>query len=399
MARRVKDPASEEMQDEFGQLIEDESLDAEAAILSLIAVALSRVTTSTSASEIYVKSLSAERKAADILKNSRERMDKIIDKGFTAMAKGNEQWAKPYFDAAGIKPPEIASNTPIAEITTKGIEKAKRTAYSYARTSVTGICIGDSVLPFRDAYIKAVSEAATMIKVGAVSADESIRGAVSSMAREGLTVIDEQGSASVRYSKGGKREVYSAVRMNILREFNETMQEMREEQGKQFGADGYEVSAHALCAQDHIDIQGKQFPIKPMPGYRYTFDEMNSSLDRPIGTLNCKHTYYPVLIGVSRSTYSDAQLSEMRKSSREVIEFTGLSGKKLSKTRYEASQYQRSMETAVRKAATERDLLDIAKKDSSAEAARVKALKKDYSRICRETGLIPWPERMKSHIR
>ena len=67
------------------------------------------------------------------------------------------------------------------------------------------------------------------------------------------------------------------------------------------------------------------------------------SLGRPIGAWNCKHMTWPIILGVSECTYSKEELAEMNRLSTEEIEIDGRK-----KTRYEWSQEQRRIETAVR---------------------------------------------------
>ena len=102
------------------------------------------------------------------------------------------------------------------------------------------------------------------------------------------------------------------------------------------GADGWEISAHAASAPDHEPIQGKQYSDK-----EYT--ALNNSLIRRIGTLNCGHAAYPIILGVSEPQYSEEELEELRQQNEEGITFEGKHY-----TMYEATQSQRRLERAMR---------------------------------------------------
>lgn len=141
----------------------------------------------------------------------------------------------------------------------------------------------------------------------------------------------------VTYASGLTRRLDSAVRMNVLEGVRQVNNGIREKAGEEFGADGVEVSAHALCAKDHIDIQGKQFSKKE-------FELRNEELRRHISTCNCKHYTFPIILGISKPTYTDKELRQYRENSEKPV---NINGKEM--TKYQATQVQRNMETAIRK--------------------------------------------------
>ena len=71
---------------------------------------------------------------------------------------------------------------------------------------------------------------------------------------------------------------------------------------------------------------------------------------RPIGTLGCKHIASPIIMGISEPAYSEKELSDMAKRNAEGITYEGKHY-----TEYEATQFQRKLERAVRK--TKRELI------------------------------------------
>lgn len=189
----------------------------------------------------------------------------------------------------------------------------------------------------------------------------------------------------VKYASGYTRRLDSAVRMNILEGVRQVNLGIRQITGEQFGADGYEISAHGLCAEDHQPIQGKQFSKKE-------FAKLQESLVRPIGTLNCQHTAYPIVLGISQPAYSDSELQDMLDYSNEKIALPN--GKIVS--RYEASQVMRNIETNIRyakdsfiagKASGDDVLMQKAK-------AKIKRNQEQYKKVCEASGLKPRTERM-----
>lgn len=189
----------------------------------------------------------------------------------------------------------------------------------------------------------------------------------------------------VKYASGYTRRLDSAVRMNILEGVRQVNLGIRQITGEQFGADGYEISAHGLCAEDHQPLQGKQFSKKE-------FAKLQESLVRPIGTLNCQHTAYPIVLGISQPAYSDSELQDMLDYSNEKIT---LPNSKIV-SRYEASQVMRNIETNIRyakdsfiagKASGDDVLMQKAK-------AKIKRNQEQYKKVCEASGLKPRTERM-----
>lgn len=187
----------------------------------------------------------------------------------------------------------------------------------------------------------------------------------------------------VTYASGLTRRLDSAVRMNVLEGVRQVNNGIREEAGEEFGADGVEVSAHALCARDHIDIQGKQFSKKE-------FEMRNEELRRHISTCNCKHYTFPIILGVSKPTYTDEELEQYKANSEKPVT---INGKEM--TKYQATQVQRNMETAIRK---EKDKYIFADTMGDTEMAdKIKAninqLQSQYNSISQQAGLSPKMDR------
>ena len=120
--------------------------------------------------------------------------------------------------------------------------------------------------------------------------------------------------------------------------------------GKQFGADGKEITVHLNSAPDHEPIQGHQFTNKEYAKLQNDepFEDVNGNkfgaIRRAIGMWNCRHFTYSIIVGLSKPVYSQEQLDEMIRKNHTGI--TLPNGKHL--TLYECSQYQRRLETKIR---------------------------------------------------
>lgn len=241
-------------------------------------------------------------------------------------------------------------------------------------------------------YQKLVDTAIDAIATGQTDYNSMIRNQLLTIADEGLTIT---------YASGYKRRLDSAVRMNVLEGVRKVNEGVRQVSGEQFGADGYEVSVHALCASDHIDIQGKQYAIgdveKTVAGKTYeSFNMVNGALKRHLGTCNCKHTIFPIILGISEPTYTDSELKQYRDNSQKQVTLTmGYNAdgtpKTKTMTKYEATQVQRNLETEIRRAKDRHIIFENTGDDIGTKQAKDKilALRKTYSFISQEAGLTP----------
>lgn len=143
------------------------------------------------------------------------------------------------------------------------------------------------------------------------------------------------------------------------------------------GCDGWEISAHEGSAPDHEDIQGKQYSDKE-------FEELNNSLKRRIGTLNCGHVKFSIILGVHSPQYTDEELEAMKRRNAEGVTFGGKHY-----TLYAATQRQRKFERTIRKQ-KRRILVDEATEDKDklqTDQIRLVRLRQEYARFSKGVGL------------
>lgn len=200
------------------------------------------------------------------------------------------------------------------------------------------------VLPIRQTYIRTVNKAVAAVSTGTMDYNTAIRQTVRELADSGLRNVYIDGDvapAHLRWmDENGEtyytRRVDSSVRMNVLEGVRRVNQEILNDAGERY-ATGYEISAHDRPAPDHADIQGRQYT-------REQYEALNATLIRPIGTLNCMHIAFPIIYGVSKPTYSEAQLARYKADAGEQYEYKGkiFNG-------YECTQEQRRLETKIRK--------------------------------------------------
>ena len=154
--------------------------------------------------------------------------------------------------------------------------------------------------------------------------------------------------------------------------------------GDELGTDGVEISAHGMCAWDHLPYQGKQYSNKE-------FEKIQESLDRPIGYYNCRHTVYRIIMGVDLASYTSKQLNQYKKQSLSPVEYEGKTY-----TKYEATQVQRKLETAIRR---NKDTQIIARasgvqSEINKSQQKINQLTRKYNDFSKKAGLKPYKERL-----
>ncbi|MFR4986975.1 MAG: phage minor capsid protein [Lachnospirales bacterium] len=221
----------------------------------------------------------------------------------------------------------------------------------------------------RQQYINIIDRGITAVTTGTMDYNTAIRNSVKEMINSGVRTVD--------FESGYSRRMDSQVRMNVMEGVRRLNMEMFGITSKEFGADGYEITAHALCAPDHQFIQGRQFTKKE-------YEELNNGLKRPIGTLNCKHIAIPIVIGVSSPTYSNKELDKMIDKSNQPVVYDDKVY-----TRYEASQRQRKLETKIRKEKENLEAFKIVKDDIQIKKSKdkIKELTNLYKDFSNSVGL------------
>lgn len=287
---------------------------------------------------------------------------KDVEKVFYSIAETDYRFAEKFYGEGRQIP--IKQNKALLRVLQAQLRQTQDAMANLSRTTVIS-----------NAYQDAVSAAVQAVQSGVTDYNSAIRSAVKNAAREGLRV---------EYASGNHRRLDSAVRMNVLDGARQLNQDVARQVGKEYGADGVEISAHALCAADHLPYQGTQMTSDD-------FEHLQVTLERPIGQWNCRHFAFPILLGVSEPTYNQAQLDYYRRNSDERITIGDVT-----KTRYEWSQEQRRIETAIREQKNVANLAKASGDDALRRTAQynINRLDEAYSKVSQSAGLIEKRERM-----
>ena len=233
-------------------------------------------------------------------------------------------------------------------------------------------------LPLYDAYNACCDFAFKQVFSGAADYNTAVQMACRNLYRRGLVTVD--------YESGAKASIETAVRRNIMGGLGLMQEKISEQNHEKYGADGWEISAHAASAPDHEPIQGKQYRDEE-------YQKLNDSLVRRIGTLNCGHAAFPIFYGVTEPTYTAEQLEAFKRANADGITYQGKHY-----TTYEATQAQRRLETAIRKCKRKITVLEGAGDDDALRAARTRytRLNQEYARFSKAAGLRTQTARLKA---
>nr|DAE05904.1 MAG TPA: minor capsid protein [Siphoviridae sp. ctwDU14] len=221
------------------------------------------------------------------------------------------------------------------------------------------------------AYMACTDYAFQQVFTGAADYNTAIRRACSGIVKHGV---------SVAYASGVHTGLEAAVRRNIMGGLGLMTEQISQQNHDALGCNGWEISAHANSAPDHEPIQGLQYSDA-------AYEELNNSLVRRIGTLNCGHVASPIILGVTRPQYTAAELEQFRQDNEKGVTFEGRHY-----TGYEATQMQRRMERAIR--AQKRRVLLAGPEDAAPRKGRLVLLQQEYHRFSDGVGLRTEGERL-----
>lgn len=233
-------------------------------------------------------------------------------------------------------------------------------------------------LPLYDAYNACCDFAFKQVFTGAADYNTAVETACRNLYRNGLVTVD--------YASGAKASIETAVRRNIMGGLGFMQEKISEQNHEKYGADGWELSAHAASAPDHEPIQGKQYRDEE-------YQELNNSLVRRIGTLNCGHAAFPIFYGVTTPTHTDSELEALKKANKDGITYQGKHY-----TMYEATQMQRRLESSIRQRKRKMTVLDALGDEKALKTAQARytRLNQEYGRFSRAAGLRTQTARLKA---
>ena len=310
---------------------------------------------------------------------------KDIEEAFDLVAEENVEFAEVYAKAKNMEFVDYKDNDQLKRLVKAIAGETNATFKNISRAKAIGFVLKDAdgnkiFKDLKKTYNDLIDEAVFNVTTGTTDYQSAMRGVMKQLADSGVKIHEEK----VGYKSGYNVRIDSAVRQNVLTGIRQVNLEVQKQVGRDFGADGVEISAHSPCAEDHLSIQGKQYS-------NAEFKRLNGNLERPIGEYNCRHFVFSIVLGVNQPSYSQKMLNKMNRESQSIVEYEG---KKY--TAYEATQVQRKLETAIRK---EKDRQIIARvsgdKDGvSIAQSNISKLTSKYNDFSRNAGLDTYKNRL-----
>lgn len=199
-----------------------------------------------------------------------------------------------------------------------------------------------------EAYNDIINEAAEQATNGIGDYASAIRKTTKTLIDGGMRTVEYDTESGQSYTQSTE----AAVKRNVLDNVRAINQATQDEVGKQFGADGKEITVHEYSAPDHEPIQGHQFTNEEFEKLQNheDFEDYQgrkfSAIKRAIGMWNCRHFTYSIILGLNKPNFTDEELEENKKRNEEG--YTDKKGKH--RTMYECTQEQRRLEREIRRA-------------------------------------------------
>lgn len=232
------------------------------------------------------------------------------------VATDSYQDAKPYYDYRHKPFIPLMKNEPLAvAIEAVGLQTIAEYR-NLSNTKMIGFIIRDMKNPNKLRFHNVQQTYKTVIDEAIQAAQSGVVDYNSAMRRT-LKQLNNSGLKKMYWESGYSQRLDSAVKRNILDGVRQINQKIHEIIGKQFGSNGYELTAHHNPAKDHAPFQGHIFTnhqynrlqhnksFKDIDGNRF------AGVQRIIGQWNCKHFAYPIIIGVSKPKYTKEQLQQI----------------------------------------------------------------------------------------
>ena len=308
-----------------------------------------------------------------------------IDKLFDKVAKENVEFSEVYYKAKNKEYVKYEDNEPLQDMVEAIKKQTNNTFTNLANSNNTGFVLEDkdgnkTFKTIPQVYNNLIDEAVYNVETGVSDYQSAMRNTIRQLADSGVKIHEEK----LGYASGYNRRIDSSVRQDVLTGLRQVNIGIQAEIGAEIGADGVEISAHSPCAMDHLDIQGRQYT-------KEQFKKLNSNLDRPIGTYNCRHFVFEVVLDVQEPSYSKKQLRKMQRESTQKVSYNGKEY-----TTYEATQVQRKFESAIRQ---QKDRQIIARasgndKEIGLAQQKISQLTTEYNNFSNSVGLDTYKNRL-----
>ena len=375
---------SQEQEEKFAQFITNKFQNANDYILETIGKNIKKINNAKGNSKEIQKIIynnDYEKMIKQLRKISSKNMT-YISQMFEIIAKDRKKEVKKYYKFRNIQYKAYEKDEELLKQIKSNLIRNASLYIDLENGKDVGLVYKNQYKQLKIAYDEILNEAATISAINSENYNENMKKTLKEVARNGLVKKDDSGRI---------RRIEALVYYNVLDGIRHSSNEIDERFGKEYGADGIEISVHSNPAPDHADIQGKQFTIEE-------FEKLQSGLiakdiegniynggdKRPISQYNCFHRIYRVVLEASQPLYSNKELQEIKTENSKGFNFEG---KKY--TNYEGTQLQRKIESEIRK---QKSIKAMAKASENQELVNeskkiIDILMKKYKKLGNVSGL------------
>ena len=268
----------------------------------------------------------------DYIKDALELTDKEIDNIFDDALKRGYIRDKALYQACNKPFVPYEENVKLQQLVSSIKAQTKNEIRNITQTTgfMTNMNGNKVYTPVSQYFQDKLDQAAYEVLTGSYSYDKVIKETVKELADSGIRTID--------YANGRSINTVSAVRMCVVTGINQVVGHITQSNAEKLDTEYFEISWHATARPSHQVWQGR------VKSKQQLIDECGLGNAGGLLGVNCYHSYYPFVPGISKRAYTDEQLEQMQAEENAKIEYGGKEY-----TKYEATQQMRKLENLMRK--------------------------------------------------
>ena len=306
--------------------------------------------------------------------------DKEIDNLYEGAVQSGYARDKTIYEQVGVEFIPFKENAELQQFIQASISQTKSEMINITQTLGFAIQMGGKRVftPLSEYLQRTLDQAVMEVATGTFDYNTTLKKVVAEMTKSGLRTVD--------YETGWSNRIEVAARRALMTGVTQVTNKINEQNAKELGTDYFEVSWHATARPEHQKWQGRVYSRKELVEI--------CGLGTVTGLLgaNCYHSYYPFIPGISKRQWTDEQLDQMNAKENTPKKYNGKEY-----TTYEATQYQRKLETLMRKQRQDIKLLKSggATEDDLINAmAKYRATMAQYTAFSKQMGLPQQRERI-----
>lgn len=323
--------------------------------------------------------------------------DVEIDRIYTEVIQEGYAMDESLYNEVGKTFTSYRENAPLQQLVEAVRKQTKQEMINITQTTGFAIEMGGKTVftPMAEHFQRTLDNALMDITTGTFDYNKTVKKVINEMTKSGVRTVD--------YESGHSNRVEVAARRAVMTGVTQVTGQITEMNMDALGTDHVEVSWHSTArtgdgVNNHQGWQGRVYHWN-RKGNRKAEEEypdfiQSTGYGEIMGLcgVNCYHSYHPFIPGVSTRLYTDEHLEIMNANENALKEYMGKEY-----TSYEATQYQRKLETLMRKQRQDIKLLhegDGSKDDIQAAQIKYRETMRQYREFSKTMKLPQQRERI-----